>query len=385
MAQVPDASTVPVPDVSPEEEALLFGSQGQPTAPAGGANPFASPPATPAQAHASPAGSQVGGVQAGNGLGEGNFQAIFLEMLRQQSQANQQNQQLIAALMRRMDLEEKRRNEAEEKAAETARLVAEAAARAKTEDPFAAATSTPSVPFAGATSSSSSVRSPLVQNRAEKYLPSLPMLEHQGMNKGRMREVETWHAYLETLSSWLALQDESFVRELQLCVKQKNEILQKDLADDVAARSAKLYYYLTQSLSRWERGQELLRSCSKRQSLSACGYEAVRTITQQYGYRAASTDLYFPEKNFRILRMRKFFGSDEERPQPSQSRPSWRGSGKIFCLQPSVLGDEHPAAWWGEREPHRRSMAFGAYNSRLVLKPSCLDVLEFSWSMCAFL
>ena len=80
----------------------------------------------------------------------------------------------------------------------------------------------------------------------------------------------------------LALQDESFVRELQLCVKQKNEILQKDLADDVAARSAKLYYYLTQSLSRWERGQELLRSCSKRQSLSACGCEAVRTITQQY-------------------------------------------------------------------------------------------------------
>ena len=102
--------------------------------------------------------SQVGGVQAGNGLGEGNFQAIFLEMLRQQSQAHQQNQQLIAALMRRMDLEEKRRNEAEEKAAETARLVAEAAARAKTEDPFAAAPSTPSVSFAGATSSSSSVR-----------------------------------------------------------------------------------------------------------------------------------------------------------------------------------------------------------------------------------
>ena len=37
--------------------------------------------------------------------------------------------------MRRMDLEEKRRNEAE-KAAETAKLVAEAAAKAKTGDPF---------------------------------------------------------------------------------------------------------------------------------------------------------------------------------------------------------------------------------------------------------
>ena len=37
------------------------------------------------------------------------------------------------------------------------------------------------------------------------------------MSKRRMREVETWHGYVETLSSWLALQDESFVRKLQLC------------------------------------------------------------------------------------------------------------------------------------------------------------------------
>ena len=160
-------------------------------------------------------------------------------------------------------------------------MVAKAAARATTADPFAAAPSTPSVPFAGATSSSSSVRSSL-QNRAEKYLPSLPMLEHQGMNKGRMREVETWHAYLETLVA---------------CVKQKNEILQKDLADDDAARSAKLYYYLTQSLSRWERGQELLRSCS---SLSACGYEAVRTITQQYSIVSRMEAVYVREQCLKL-------------------------------------------------------------------------------------
>ena len=74
------------------------------------------------------------------------------------------------------------------------------------------------------------------------------------MSKGRMREVETWHGYVETLSSWLALQDESFVRELQLCVKVKHEILQKDLSVEVAARSAKLFYYLTQALAKWERG-----------------------------------------------------------------------------------------------------------------------------------
>ena len=41
---------------------------------------------------------------------------VYTGALAQQGQATQQNQQLIAALMRRMDLEEKRRNEADEKA-----------------------------------------------------------------------------------------------------------------------------------------------------------------------------------------------------------------------------------------------------------------------------
>ena len=39
---------------------------------------------------------------------------------------------MCAAMLRRMDLEEKRRNEADEKAAETARIAAEAALKAKT-------------------------------------------------------------------------------------------------------------------------------------------------------------------------------------------------------------------------------------------------------------
>ena len=168
-----------------------------------------------------------------------------------------------------MDLEEKRRNEAEEKAAETAKLVAEAAAKAKTADPFFwtccySSNGVVSTSFRGGST---------LQNRAEKYLPPLPLPQHQGMSKGRMREVETWHGSVETLSSWLALQDEAFVRELQLCVKVKHEILQKDLCVEVAARSAKLFYYLTQALAKWERGLELLRSCSKRQALSACGVQ----------------------------------------------------------------------------------------------------------------
>ena len=103
------------------------------------------------------------------------------------------------------------------------------------------------------------------------------------MGKGRMKEVEGWHTFLEILSLWLALQEKAFVRELQLCVPVKAEIVQTKLPSDTAARSSKLFYYLTQSLAKWERGLELLRSCSKRQGMSACGYEVVRTITLQYG------------------------------------------------------------------------------------------------------
>ena len=85
-----------------------------------------------------------------------------------------------------------------------------------------------------------------------------------------MKEVETWHSFMETLSSWLALQEEAFVRELQLCIPVKSEIKQVDLNAETAARSSKLFYYLTQSLAKWDRGLELLRSCSKRQGQSAC-------------------------------------------------------------------------------------------------------------------
>ena len=71
-----------------------------------------------------------------------------MEMLRQQSLTMQQNQQMCAVMLCRMDLEEKRRNEADEKAAETARIAAEAALKAKTSDPFVP------IPLAGISSPS---------------------------------------------------------------------------------------------------------------------------------------------------------------------------------------------------------------------------------------
>ena len=43
----------------------------------------------------------------------------------------------------------------------------------------------------------------------------------------------------------LALQEEAFVRELQLCIPVKTEILQASLNPETAARSSKLFYYLS--------------------------------------------------------------------------------------------------------------------------------------------
>ncbi|CAE7255000.1 RE2 [Symbiodinium sp. CCMP2592] len=120
------------------------------------------------------------------------------------------------------------------------------------------------------------------------------------MGKGRMKEVETWHSFMETLSSWLALQEEAFVRELQLCIPVKTEIVQADLNPETAARSSKLFYYLTQSLAKWERGSELLRSCSKRQGQSACGYEVIRTITSQYSIVSRMEAVFVREQSLKL-------------------------------------------------------------------------------------
>ena len=279
---------VPVPDNTPEEEALLFGTGETPVGQQ--PNPFAafgtqgvptSTPATSSQPVTAPGGGAVG-------------ESLVVEMLRvmQQQQRQQeammdqyrkqleQNQQLVATMLRRMDSEEKRRNDAELAAAE-AKAKAEAAKASVPSDPFLAATSSTGGSFPSSSpKDTGSSSGGYVSNRADKYLPQLPVIAHQEMGRDRMREIEAWHGFLETMSSWL--EDEAYVNELRLCISVKDEIRQDRLPPDTAARSAKLFYLLSQSLAKWERGLELLRSCSKRQSMSATGYEAVRTLHLNY-------------------------------------------------------------------------------------------------------
>ncbi|CAE7672294.1 unnamed protein product [Symbiodinium sp. CCMP2592] len=245
---------VPVPETTAEEEFELFGpgpaAAAHEAAAQQGANPFApvhgpSPAPTQAQpsepAAGSPTGTTVPPVQSpkasappvqspkaaapSSSSGSAGFTpeqmpGFMMELLRQQREMMAMNQQLVATMLRRMDLEEERRNKAEEKVLEAAEAAKQAA---------------------DAPASSSAASSAAPASRAEKYLPNLPVIDHQGMGKGRMKEVETWHSFMETLSSWLALQEEAFVRELQLCIPVKKEIVQADLNPETAL---KLYQHV---------------------------------------------------------------------------------------------------------------------------------------------
>ena len=98
------------------------------------------------------------------------------------------------------------------------------------------------------------------------------------MGKGRVRELEEYHRWCEVLASWLALIDDNYVNELHQAMTHDREIKQSEMAVPVASRSARLFYYLQQSLQKFERGMELVRSTSMRQAQAACGYEVMRQM-----------------------------------------------------------------------------------------------------------
>ena len=86
-------------------------------------------------------------------------------------------------------------------------------------------------------------------NRAE-YLPNLPSIDHSAMSKGRVKELEEYRRWLEVEAGWLALIDDCYVGELWSLTFPR-EIKQAGLKAPVAAPSARLFYYLQQSLQRF--------------------------------------------------------------------------------------------------------------------------------------
>ena len=126
------------------------------------------------------------------------MQQMMLQMMQSQ-------QTLLEMLNKRMDAEEKRRKDQE-------------ASQAAVLNPFGPGGTAGGSPTHGGGSGSG--YAPVVStpsasgvgsNRAEKYLPSLPLIEHGQMNKGRVKELEEYHRWLEVLASWLALIDDNYV------------------------------------------------------------------------------------------------------------------------------------------------------------------------------
>ena len=119
------------------------------------------------------------------------MQQMMLQMMQSQ-------QTMLEMLNKRMDAEEKRRKNQE-------------AAQAALVNPFGPGGTAVESPTHGG---SGSVSAPVVSapsisgvgsNRAEEYLPSLPLIEHGHMNRGRVKELEEYHRWLEVLASWFAL------------------------------------------------------------------------------------------------------------------------------------------------------------------------------------
>ena len=71
-------------------------------------------------------------------------------------------------------------------------------------------------------------------NRAEKYLPNLPSIDRSAMSKGRVKELEEYHRWLEVVAGWLALIDDCYVGELRESLTFPWEIKQGELKAFVA-------------------------------------------------------------------------------------------------------------------------------------------------------
>ncbi|CAE7840586.1 GIP [Symbiodinium sp. CCMP2592] len=248
MADPAQSAATPVPE---EDDFELFGpSPGEASQPSNPGpqpvptvGPQQAPQPVPQQAPVPPAVTTTVGLDP-------QLQQLMLNMMQMQ-------QQTLQVMMARMDADERRRREAE-------------AASAAVADPF------------GSTLEVRQLKLLLLHlqrsNRAEKYLPALPTIDAPSMGKGRVKELEEYHRWCEVLASWLALIDDNYVNELRQAMVHNREIKQSEMSAPVASRSARLFYYLQQSLQKFERGMELVRSTSMRQAQAACGYEVMRQM-----------------------------------------------------------------------------------------------------------
>ena len=122
-------------------------------------------------------------------------------------------------------------------------------------------------------------------NKAENYLPKIPMLSHEKMG-ARASEIATWAEFVENISSWLALLDDFYPVELYRATITDVQINQNTLEKGPAARSARFHNLLKQSLVGFQRGLDIVRQCEQLQLGASCGYESFRRLNLEFGIQS---------------------------------------------------------------------------------------------------
>ena len=121
--------------------------------------------------------------------------------------------------------------------------------------------------------------------RAENYIPTLPQLNFASMNT-RHAEIRVWSAYKEELTSWLCLLDDRFAEELDESEQSAVPVQQSTLDVGKAARSSKLWFLLRQSLSKFQRAQDLIHLIEVAQKGASAGYEFWRLLNRELSVRS---------------------------------------------------------------------------------------------------
>ena len=121
--------------------------------------------------------------------------------------------------------------------------------------------------------------------RAENYIPSLPQLNFASMTT-RHAEIRVWSSYRDELTSWLCLLDDRFADELQEAEQSAVPVEQSKLDVGKAARSSKLWFLLKQSMSKFQRAQDLTRLIEIQQRGASAGYEFWRMLNKELSVRS---------------------------------------------------------------------------------------------------
>ena len=121
--------------------------------------------------------------------------------------------------------------------------------------------------------------------RAEGYIPQLPQLNYASMTS-RHAEIRVWTAYRDELTSWLCLLDDRYATELQEAMSSSVEVSQVKLEAGKAAQPTKLWFLLRQSMSKFQRGQDLVHLIEVKQMGASAGYELWRSLNNELSVRS---------------------------------------------------------------------------------------------------